>query len=86
MYKLNVLVTYKDDTGNLVSKMEETLILPVSEDKKAERWAKVVFAGLKAYYTKKLYTISVSLVKNETLSDYTFRVTPEEVLDEEFAG
>lgn len=82
MYKLNMVVSYTDENGNLVNKLEDTMTVPAADDKKAERWAKVVFAGLKAYYTKKLYTISVTLFKTETLSDYTFRVCPVEVSDE----
>lgn len=86
MYKLKVTVTYTDENGNLVSKVEETLTVPAADDKKADRWAKVVFSGLKAYYTKKLYTISVTLFKTETLSDHTFRVSPVELSAEELEG
>lgn len=87
MYKVKILVTYTNEAGEIVTKADYCLDLPANcDDKKAGMFARVLFAGLKAYYTKKLYTISVSLFKNEKLGDFTYRVTPVELTAEDLEG
>lgn len=80
MYKLKIKVSYKNLEDQEINKRNEVLSVPVTEDKQAGAYAKILFAGLKSYYTKKAYTISVTLQKgDDVLADYVHRVTPEEV-------
>lgn len=82
-YIVKTKVTYPNG-DNAVTKMDDSFVLEPSicaDDKQAEKWAKIIFAGLKKYYTKKPYTISVTVERAETeaIFDAVHRV----VIDEE---
>ena len=82
-YIVKTKVTYPNG-DNAVTKMDDSFVLEPSicaDDKAAEKWAKIIFAGLKRYYTKKPYTISVTVERAETVTimDAVHRV----VVDEE---
>lgn len=67
MYTIKAVVSYEKTNGETAYKVNTCAPINkdlLTDDKQAEKWAKILFAGFKAYYTKKDYNITVTLSKS----------------------
>ena len=85
MYTVRAKVSWTNEDGEVNYKVNSADIVKqelLTDDKQALKWGKIVFAGLKAYYTKKAYTIRVAVVKESecALMDETFQHQDDDVI------
>lgn len=85
MYKVRAKVSWTDSNGEVKFKVNNADVINQSlltDDVQAVKWGKIVMSGLKAYYTKKAYTIRVSVINDtdDSLFDETFQHQDDDVL------
>lgn len=85
MYTVRAKVSWTNEDGEVNYKVNSADIVKqelLTDDKQALKWGKIVFSGLKAYYTKKAYTIRVAVVKEGecALMDETFQHQDDDVI------